>query len=121
MAATPETPNRAPPPPTRLIAMGSAALMEGFSLIGLETWPDADEAQVEQLLSELARDNRRALVFLEHRLARGSGYWLNYVRNDAPRIVVTEIPPLTAPGAYAPAVDRLVRTVLGPLAMEAIQ
>ena len=41
--------------PTRLIAMGSAVLMEGFSLIGLETFPDATAEDLERLLAGLVR------------------------------------------------------------------
>lgn len=99
--------------PTRLIAMGQAPLMEGFRLIGIETHPDADAATVERTLESLARGGEAALVFLEHSLARGGGHWLEYARNEGARIVVTEIPSLATPEAYAPAVDRLVRTILG--------
>lgn len=102
---------------TRLIAMGSAPLMQGFSLIGLETYPDATEAEVERVLSDLVMSGEKALIFLEHSLAGYSGHWLDRVRNQEPRIVVTEIPPLSAPHAYAPAVDRLVQSILGPSAL----
>lgn len=108
---------KAAPTPTRLIAMGSAPLMQGFSLIGLETYPDATEAEVERVLSDLVMSGEKALIFLEHSLAGHSGHWLNRVRNQEPRIVVTEIPPLSAPHAYAPAVDRLVQSILGPSAL----
>lgn len=104
--------------PTRLIAMGHAALMEGFNLIGLETYPDADQATLEQLLAKLVTTNQNALLFLEHHLARSEGPWLDRVRNEGGRIVITEIPPLHAPGGYAPAVDNLVRAMLGPQALE---
>jgi vacuolar-type H+-ATPase subunit F/Vma7 len=107
------------PAPTRLIAMGQAPLMEGFRLIGLETHADASHATVERVLAELVRAGARALVFLEHDLARGTGPWLERVRNEGGRIVVTEVPPLAAPGTYAPAVDALVRAILGPGALEA--
>lgn len=105
---------------TRLIAMGSAPLMQGFSLIGLETHPDATEAEVERVLSDLVVRGEKALIFLEHSLAGSPGHWLNRVRNQEPRIVVTEIPPLSAPHAYAPAVDRLVQSILGPSALEPV-
>jgi vacuolar-type H+-ATPase subunit F/Vma7 len=107
-----------PPAPTRLIAMGQAPLMEGFRLIGVETHADASHATVERVLAELARSGARALVFLEHELARGTGPWLEQVRNEGGGIVVTELPPLAAPHTYAPAVDTLVRAILGPGALE---
>lgn len=105
-------------PATRLVALGQAALMEGFRLIGVETHADATDATVERVLAGLVRGGVRALVFLEHDLARGRGPWLERVRNEGGRIVVTELPPLAAPGSYAPAVDALVRAILGPGALE---
>jgi len=45
------------------------------------------------------------------------GYWLNRLRNEGGRIVITELPPLPAPQDYAPAVDEVVRAVLGPDAL----
>ncbi len=58
----------------------------------------------------------RALVLIEHHLARG-GEWLTRLRNEGGSIVVTELPPLATPGAYEPAVDDVVRAVLGPDAL----
>jgi len=40
------------------------------------------------------------------------------VRNEGGRLIITEIPPLQAPGSYQPAVDDLVRSALGPSALE---
>ena len=103
---------------TRLVALGHAPLMEGFRLIGLETHPDATAETVERVLADLVRSGARALVLLEHHLASGRGPWLEQVRNEGGGIVVTEIPPLAAPGTYSPAVDQLVRSILGPDALE---
>lgn len=108
----------AAPARPRLIVMGSAALCEGFGLIGMETYPDATRAGVEAVLAELARAQVQALLFLEHGLARVAGDWLKQVRNESGRIVVTEVPPLNAPADYRPAVDEVVRSILGPAALE---
>lgn len=108
----------APGAATRLIAMGRAPLMEGFRLVGLETYPDADAATVERVLAAIALSGEHALVLLEHSLARSRGEWLERLRSEGGRVVVTEIPPLAAPGAYAPTVDALVRSVLGPGALD---
>lgn len=116
MVTTPDAAGKARP--TRLIAMGQAALMEGFSLIGLETYPNATPETLEKVLAELVRGEHKALIFLEHDLARSGGHWLGRVREEGGRIVVTEIPPLNAPGSYEPEVDRLVRAILGPGALE---
>lgn len=104
--------------PTRMIALGSAALTEGFSMIGVETVPDATVEALETLLSELVRHQQKALVFLEHHLARSGGPWLRRVRAEGGRIVVAEIPPLHAPEDYHPQVEDVVRSILGAQALE---
>lgn len=102
----------------RLVVLGSAGLTEGFSLIGAEVYPDADSARVEEVLAQLVQDGSAALVLLESDLAHAGGAWLNRLRNEGGRIVVTELPPLSAPHDYAPAVDEVVRAVLGPEALK---
>lgn len=102
----------------RLVVLGSAGLAGGFSLIGAEVHADADAATVEAVLEQLAQRGDEALVLLETHLAHGGGYWLNRLRSEGGRIVITELPPLTAPHDYAPAVDEVVRAVLGPEAMK---
>jgi vacuolar-type H+-ATPase subunit F/Vma7 len=102
----------------RLVVLGSAGLAEGFSLIGAEVYPDADSAKVEEVLAQLVKDGSQALVLLESGLAHVGGTWLNRLRNEGGRIVVTELPPLSAPYDYAPAVDEVVRAVLGPEALK---
>ena len=88
MSAEP-TPNV---PTTRMIALGSAALTDGFSLIGIETVADATAEQLENLLAELVRRQEKALVFLEHNLARSQGPWLRRVREEGGRVVIAEKP-----------------------------
>lgn len=102
----------------RLVVLGSAGLTEGFHLIGAEVHPDADAATVEAVLGQLVREGAQALVLVEAHLAHGGGHWLNRLRNEGGRIVVTELPALHAPQDYAPAVDDVVRTVLGPEALK---
>lgn len=102
----------------RLVVLGSAALTEGFNLIGAEVHPDADAAKVEAVLGQLVREGAQALVLVEAHLAHGGGPWLNRLRNEGGRIVVTELPSLHAPQDYAPAVDEVVRAVLGPEALK---
>lgn len=100
-----------------LVVLGSAGLAEGFRLIGAEVHPDADAATVDAVLEQLAKNGDEALVLLETHLAHGGGYWLDRLRNEGGRIVITELPPLPAPQDYAPAVDEVVRAVLGPEAL----
>lgn len=109
---------RAPGTGARLVVLGSAGLTEGFSLIGAEVHTDADAAKVEDVLARLVKDNAEALVLLESHLAHAGGATLDRLRNEGGRIVVTELPPLAAPRDYSPAVDDVVRAVLGPEAMK---
>jgi vacuolar-type H+-ATPase subunit F/Vma7 len=102
----------------RLVVLGSAGLAGGFSLIGAEVHPDAEPETVEAVLEQLAKSGDEALVLLETHLAHSGGYWLNRLRNEGGRIVITELPPLPAPQDYAPAVDEVVRAVLGPDALK---
>jgi vacuolar-type H+-ATPase subunit F/Vma7 len=101
-----------------LVVLGSAGLTEGFSLIGAEIYADADPAKVEEVLGQIVKSGDQALVLLETHLAHAGGHWLNRLRNEGGRIVVTELPPLAAPNNYAPAVDEVVRAVLGPEALK---
>lgn len=102
----------------RLVVLGSAGLTDGFSLIGAEVHANADAATVETVLEQLVRRGDAALVLLETPLAHGAGYWLTRLRNEGGRIVITELPPLHAPRDYAPAVDAVVRAVLGAEALK---
>jgi vacuolar-type H+-ATPase subunit F/Vma7 len=106
---------------TRLIAMGSAELTQGFRLIGFETFADATEDDVEQLLHDLVHNKEKALVLLEPDLARSGGPSLEHVRSEGGRIVVTEVPALQAPQDYHPEVEDVVRSVLGPGALEDLE
>ena len=107
-------------PGARLVVLGSAALAECFSLIGAEVHPDADPERVEAVLAALAREGAEALVLLEAGLAHAGGPWLDRLRQEGGRIVVTELPPLNAPQDYTPAVDAVVEAVLGPEAWRAV-
>ena len=102
----------------RLVVLGSAGLAQGFSLIGAEVYGDADPAKVEAVLGQLVESGDAALVLLETHLAHAGGYWLNRLRDEGSRIVITELPPLHSPNDYAPAVDAVVRAILGAEALE---
>lgn len=103
---------------TRLIAMGSAELTLGFRLIGFETYPEATGDDVESVLRELLVQKQKALVLLEPELARSGVKSLEVVRSEGGHIVVTEVPSLNAPEDYHPEVEDVVRSVLGPGALE---
>ena len=102
----------------RLVVLGSAGLTEGFSLIGAEVHAGCRSGQGRgRSWRNWSRRASQALVLLETHLAHAGGHWLNRLRNEGGRIVVTELPPLAAPHDYAPAVDEVVRAVLGPEAL----
>lgn len=66
-------------------------------MIGAETYPDADPARVEAVLAQLVKDGNPALVLLESGLSHAGGTWLDRLRNEGGRIVVTELPPRRLP------------------------
>ena len=70
------------------------------------------------IVNVVARSGDAALVLLETPLAHAGGPWLNRLRNEGGRIVITELPPLPSPQEYAPAVDEVVQALLGPDALK---
>ncbi|OIO11840.1 MAG: hypothetical protein AUJ80_01665 [Gallionellaceae bacterium CG1_02_60_325] len=105
--------------PARMIALGSAALMEGFALIGFETHADPAPETVETLMHELMRSQQSALVVIEQGLARQPGRHLQRAQREGGRIVITEIPEIHLSGSYHSRVESLVQGILGPTALEA--
>lgn len=105
--------------PARMIALGSAALMEGFALIGFETYADPAPETVEKLLQELQRNQQAALVVIEQSLARNPGRHLLRAQSEGGHIVITEIPEIHMSGEYHSRVESLVQSILGHNALEA--
>ncbi len=103
--------------PARMIALGSAALMEGFALIGFETHIDPSFEEIEKLMHALIRSQQAALVVIEQGLTRNPGRHLVRAQDEGGRIVITEIPELHVPEDYRSRVETLVREVLGPGAL----
>lgn len=104
--------------PALMIALGSAALMEGFALIGFETHVDPAPEEIEKLMHDLIRNQQAALVVIEQRLARNPGRHLMRAQNEGGRIVITEIPEIHLPEDYHSRVESLVQQILGPAALE---
>jgi len=107
--------------PARMIALGSAALMEGFALIGFETYVDPAAERIEKLMQELLRNQQAALVVIEQSLARNPGRQLQRAQREGGRIVITEIPEIHLSGSYHSRVENLVQTILGPASLETQQ
>lgn len=93
---------------TRIVALGSAPLMDGFRLAGVEVMPNADADQLEALLKSLVSEKQKALVLIESGLIEEPGPWLHRVQSEGGRVVVVQIPSLTSGGAYRSDVDRLI-------------
>ncbi len=93
--------------------MGNSALMDGFALLGMETFPDATVAEVEQLLTQLSHSKERALIYLQQDLAQADLPILQLIRNEGGNILVSEIPDILSANNYQAPVDQLLRRVLG--------
>jgi len=104
--------------PARLIALGSAGLMEGFDLIGFETIADPAPETVEELFQALLRQKQAALVVIERRLAENPGRHLMRAQQEGGRIVITEIPEIHMSRGYHSRVEDLVQSILGSSALE---
>lgn len=105
--------------PARMIALGSAALMEGFALIGFETHVDPAPDDIDRLMRELLLTQQAALVVIEQKLAANPGRHLLRAQNEGGRIIITEIPELRLPENYHSRVETLVQRALGSAALEA--
>jgi vacuolar-type H+-ATPase subunit F/Vma7 len=116
----PASEGKQPPllPPARMIALGSAALMEGFALIGFETHVDPAPEDIDGLMRDLLRTQQAALVVIEHQLTAHPGRHLLRAQNEGGRIVITEIPELRQPENYHSRVETLVQQALGAGTLE---
>ena len=110
--------NASPLAPARMIALGSAALMEGFALVGFETYADPSPETIEKLLHDLLRKRQAALVVIEQSLAKNSDRYLLRAQRESGRIVITEIPEIYLSGSYHSRVEDLVQSALGPISLE---
>ena len=97
--------------PARLIALGGAALMEGFALIGFETIANPTAAAVEELMRRLLQEQQEAFVVIEQGLTRQPGSQLARALREGARLVITVIPGLQDPPGYPSRVDQLVSNV----------
>ncbi|MCW8931655.1 MAG: hypothetical protein OQL19_15665 [Gammaproteobacteria bacterium] len=103
---------------TRIVVMGNVDLMQGFALLGFETWPDAQKSDVEKLLLDLLEHHEKALVMLESHLAHFDTPILKKIREKGGNIILTEIPSFYKPDDYHPVIDSLIMQALGPNALE---
>ncbi len=97
----------------RIIALGSAALMDGFALLGIETHADLDADAIDALLSRLQRRRERALIFIQQDLISAEIPMIRQLRLQGGSILLCEIPSLHAVDEYQPEVEQLIGRVLG--------
>ncbi len=98
---------------TRQLFLGDASLATGFRLAGFEVFPDADAAQLDQLLSELLATRNPAFVVIDQALAASESRRLEEVRREGGRILLTQVPPLTRPEQMHSAIDDRIQQLLG--------
>ncbi len=84
-------------PGTRMIFLGDESLADGFRMIGFETHPDPDPAEVDQLFQDLIRRGERAFAIVDETLMQARIPGLERVRAEGGRIVVAAVPPLKEP------------------------
>ncbi len=102
----------------KILAFGSAALMDGFALLGIETHADPRAQEIESRLSALVQARERALIFMQQDLMSREVPSIARLRLQGGSILVCEIPDLQAAGDYHPQVDELIKRVLGASVLE---
>lgn len=102
----------------KIIALGSAALMDGFALLGIETHADLGATEIDELLSGLIRRRERALVYLQQDLMSADIPVIRQLRSQGGAILICEIPSLHAAETYRPEVENLIGRVLGTSMLE---
>ncbi|MGB5251330.1 MAG: V-type ATP synthase subunit F [Sedimenticolaceae bacterium] len=98
---------------TRQLFLGDASLATGFRLAGFEVFPDADAAQLDQLLAELLATRTPAFVVIDQALAASESRRLEEVRREGGRILLTQVPPLNQPERMHSAIDDRIQQLLG--------
>jgi len=102
----------------RVLAIGSQALMDGFSLLGIETHSDPDREMLEKLLYGISRNKEYALIYLQQEPWHADVPILGQIRKEGGSVLISEIPPLNAPTDLSASIDKLITKVIGPSALE---
>lgn len=98
---------------TRQIFLGDASLATGFRLAGFEVYPDAGEAELDDLLEALQTSRSHAFVVIDQDLAESASKRLAEVRREGGRILLTQVPPLNQPDKMHSSVDEHIQQLLG--------
>ncbi|MCP4389862.1 MAG: hypothetical protein GY802_16325 [Gammaproteobacteria bacterium] len=102
----------------KIIAIGNSALMDGFALLGIQTYADASADEINAVLTELSRNRERALVYLQQDLMSAGIPMIEQLRIQGGSILLCEIPDLHTADEYQPAVEKLIGRVLGSSVLE---
>ncbi len=102
----------------RMLAIGSQALMDGFALLGIETYTDMRTEQIEILLNNIIRSQERALIFLQQDIAQSNIPVLQQLHREGGNILISEVPLLQEPANRKAPIDDLITKVIGPSALE---
>ena len=82
---------------TRMIAIGSMAVVTGFSLIGFESIADPEPDEVRQLLEQLDQTHERAFLFIEQYLASQLEDVIHPLQQEGGDILIFEVPAIHEP------------------------
>ena len=99
--------------PTRQLFLGDALLATGFRLAGFKVYPDANAAQLDQLLDKLLTARTPAFIVIDQKLAESGSKRLEAVRREGGRILLTQVPPLNHPEQMHSSVDDRIQQLLG--------
>jgi vacuolar-type H+-ATPase subunit F/Vma7 len=103
----------------KIIAIGDAALMDGFTLLGIKTYADASLEVINDVLTRLEKDHaERGLVFMQQELLRADIPMVKRLRNHGGRILICEIPGLLQVADFKSEVEQLVGRLMGNTVME---
>ena len=103
----------------KIIAIGNSALMDGFALLGIETYADASADEINAVLTDLVHQRERALVYLQQDLMSAEIPMIQQLRVQGGSILICEIPDLHTADDYQPEVEKLIGRVLGSSILEA--
>jgi len=82
---------------TRMIALGSAALVRGFKLIGFEGLSNPDHDEVRHLINQLVTQQQRAFLVIEQKLADQLRDVLCPIQQEGGEILMMELPSIHEP------------------------
>lgn len=102
----------------RILAVGNQELMDGFTLLGIETFINPDKGQLEKLLNDVQISGDRVLIYLQQDLLDFQLPVLDQLRREGGNVLISEVPCLHAPGNRQASIDQLITRTIGAAALE---